>query len=375
MYPLIIDGSRGEGGGQILRTSLTLSAITGRPIVLENIRAGREKPGLMRQHMMAIRAATETCAAEVTGIALGSQKVTFRPQTPPKHANYTFAIGSAGSTMLVLQTILPILLSKPASEPITITLEGGTHNPMAPPWSFFVNAFVPVLRRFGVHLDAKLIRPGFYPAGGGKVEVTLRPSSTGLVACDLFRAAGEVQLNSVVEIAKIPSAVGKREHTQAISLLGQVHGKTLDRRHLETITYEDALCAGNIYGVRAKHRYEDADFAEYFVTFGERGLSAETVARDSCEQFLRWDAAGVFAGEHLADQLLLPMALGGGGRFSTLAPSLHTTTQAETLALFGVAEVGFQERGDDHFDVEVRRLGARPPGTAAGGEETARRTL
>src|SRR5262245_8861795 len=162
---LIIDGSFGEGGGQILRTALGLSLVTGVPFRIEKIRAGRQKPGLMRQHLTAVNAAAQVGQAEVIGASVGSQELTFTPgKISP--GDYTFAVGTAGSATLVLQTVLPALLT--AAQPSFLTLEGGTHNPHAPPFDFLARAFLPLIGRMGPSVTATLIRPGFYPAGGGQ---------------------------------------------------------------------------------------------------------------------------------------------------------------------------------------------------------------
>ena len=172
-----IDGSLGEGGGQVLRTSLALSMVTGQPVTLTNIRAGRAKPGLMRQHLACVQAATRICSAQNHGAELGSRALRFEPGTvQPGH--YRFDVGSAGSCLLVLQTVLPPLLL--ALQPSQLTLTGGTHNPMAPPFHFIDRSFVPLLRHMGAEVQLTLRRHGFYPAGGGEVEAVIHPSTTGL---------------------------------------------------------------------------------------------------------------------------------------------------------------------------------------------------
>ena len=169
---LTIDGSQGEGGGQILRTSLALAAVTGTPFSIEKIRAGREKPGLLRQHLTAVKAAAEICAASVAGAEMGSSALTFRPG-PAKAGEYAFSVGTAGSATLVLQTVLPALMI--ASAPSSLVLEGGTHNPGAPPFEFLEKCLLPLLNRMGPTIVAKLERPGFYPAGGGRFTVEISP--------------------------------------------------------------------------------------------------------------------------------------------------------------------------------------------------------
>ncbi|HEX8697393.1 MAG TPA: RNA 3'-terminal phosphate cyclase, partial [Myxococcaceae bacterium] len=168
-----IDGSKGEGGGQVLRTSLALSLVTGTPFQMVNVRAGRAKPGLLRQHLTALKAAAEVGAAEVTGAELGSRELTFKPRALSP-GNYFFAVGTAGSATLVLQTVLPALMV--ASGPSTLMLEGGTHNPAAPPFDFLKKAYLPLVRRMGPEVEAVLDRPGFFPAGGGKFRVDVKPA-------------------------------------------------------------------------------------------------------------------------------------------------------------------------------------------------------
>lgn len=168
-----IDGSMGEGGGQMLRSSLSLAALMGRELVIERIRAGRRKPGLLRQHLTAVHAMAELTAAEVQGAELGSQSLRFRPRTLVG-GQHRFAVGSAGSASLVCQTVLPVALR--ASEPSELRFEGGTHNPMAPPFEFLSRVFLPVLGRMGFRLEASLHAHGFYPAGGGAFTLHVTPA-------------------------------------------------------------------------------------------------------------------------------------------------------------------------------------------------------
>ena len=170
---ILIDGSFGEGGGQILRSSLGLALVTGEAVRLENIRAGREKPGLRRQHLTAVNAAVEVGAAEVKGNRMGSQELYFSPKTV-KAGEYHFSVGTAGSTTLVLQTVLPALMK--ADDKSVLTIEGGTHNPMAPPFDHLARAFLPILKRIGWQVRAELEKPGFFPAGGGRIKVSIEPA-------------------------------------------------------------------------------------------------------------------------------------------------------------------------------------------------------
>lgn len=168
-----IDGQRGEGGGQILRTALALSLVTGRPVRFRNIRARRARPGLRPQHRTAVLAAARVGAARIEGNSVGSTELEFEP-TMLSPGVHHFDIGTAGSTTLVLQTILPALLS--ADAPSSVRIVGGTHNPLAPCFDFLERAFVPLLRRMGADVSIRLERAGFVPAGGGSLVVEVRPT-------------------------------------------------------------------------------------------------------------------------------------------------------------------------------------------------------
>lgn len=314
-----IDGSRGEGGGQILRTSLGLSVLTGRPVRLSNIRAGRQKPGLMRQHLTAVLAAARVGCAQVEGAELRSQEVIFRPQgVQPGH--YTFKIGTAGSATLVLQTVLPALLA--ADGPSQLILEGGTHNEKAPPFDFLARAFLPLLRRMGAKVDARLERHGFYPAGGGRLEVRIEPGS--LTPIELHARGEIVARRARALVAHLPRHIAERE----LSVIAdQLNWRPSDL-HVEEIG--DSIGPGNVLFVEVEAEH----VTEVFCGFGTKRKRAEQVAAETAAEAKRWLSHGAPVGEHLADQLMLPLALAGGGGFTTGAPSLHATTQVETLRLF-----------------------------------------
>lgn len=344
---LTIDGSMGEGGGQVLRSSLALSLLTSTPLRISKIRAGRARPGLMRQHLMAVHAATTISDAETSGAELGSTELTFRPQAI-RAGDYRFAIGGAGSTTLVFQTVLlPLLLG--ASVPSTLSFEGGTHNPMAPPYDFLEQAFLPLLARMGARVDVSLSRHGFYPAGGGCWSATVHPTPR-LERLELLERGALRTQSAVALCASIPGSVGARQVEALAAALSWDRAVCRPRMVADTRGPGNALLAS----IEAEH------VTELVTGFGERGIPAESVAATVAAEVQRYLRANVPVGEHLADQLLLPLALGAGGTFRTVKPSLHTTTQLALLELFIGAQAiaTATEESDDVWRIDVQgRLG------------------
>lgn len=331
-----IDGSFGEGGGQILRSSLALAMTTGRPVRLANIRARREKPGLMRQHLTAVSAATAICNGRVVGAAIGSTDLTFEPgRVVP--GDYKFAIGTAGSTTLVLQTILPALLT--ASGPSTVTLEGGTHNPLAPPYEFLARAFLPLVNRMGPHVEATLERAGFAPGGGGRLRIEIAPVGR-LSGFDLLKRGSITRRSARALVANLPHNIGDRERKSVHDRLGW------DKSLTEVVELRDVVGPGNVLLIEIGSEH----VTEVFSGFGSRGTSAEQVAENAVRAVSKYLATDVPVGEYLADQLLLPLALAGRGSFRTLPLSLHATTHIELIRKFLEVRVTAESGGDAaHF--------------------------
>lgn len=342
MTMLTIDGSHGEGGGQLLRSSLALALATGRPFRIEKIRAGRAKPGLLRQHLTAVEAARAISDAEVTGAALGSRELRFVPGQP-RAGTYTFAIGSAGSTLLVVQALLPALLVGDGR--FEVIVEGGTHNPAAPTFDYVARVLVPILRRLGARIEVTLDRPGFYPAGGGRVRVVVEGGrGPGHLAPLELCARGEIRSRLVVAlISALPRHVAEREIATASARLGW------DPAACGVIEAARSPGPGNAVSIQV-----DAEHVtELFTAIGEKGVAAERVAGAAADAAAAWLAADVPVGEHLADQLLVPLALGQGGRFRTVGPTLHTTTQIDLLRQFLGIEVAARELGGGVWEITV----------------------
>jgi RNA 3'-terminal phosphate cyclase (ATP) len=320
MALIVIDGSRGEGGGQVLRTSLALSLITGSPFRIDHIRAKRKSPGLLRQHLTAVNAAAEVGGASVDGASLGSASLTFVPQTI-RAGSYAVAIGTAGSTMLVLQTILlPLALAGGES---AIEIEGGTHNPGAPPFDFMQLAFLPLLRRMGAEIELELVRPGFYPAGGGKIRAHIAPAKR-LARLELESRGEVVNRCARAVVANLPYAIAQREVQTVAQELGW------GEECLEAHTLTGSIGPGNAISVIV----ESEHVTDVFTAFGERGVPAERVAQTAAHEAKRYLGSDAAVGEHLADQLLLPLAVGEGGSFTTTPLSGHSTTNIEVIRKF-----------------------------------------
>jgi RNA 3'-terminal phosphate cyclase (ATP) len=345
---LTIDGSQGEGGGQVLRSSLSLSLLTGRPIVIEKIRAARKKPGLMRQHLAAVLAAADVGGAKVEGATLGSRRLVFRPG-PVRAGDYAFRVGTAGSATLVLQTVLPALLV--AEGESNLTLEGGTHNPLAPPLDFLTNSYLPLVNRLGPTVEAHLVRPGFYPAGGGEFTVHIQPAPQ-LGRLELIEH-GKITARRVrALVARLPRHIAVRE----CRTIAQETGWDADCFAVEEI--QDVRGPGNVVMIELEAEH----VTEVFTAFGRLGVRAEDVAMEVLRQAEEYTATGVPVGSHLADQLMLPLGIGahlgsGGGVFRTMGLSLHSTTHMEILRRF--LEISIQVDREDGGNCLVR-LGYGP---------------
>jgi RNA 3'-terminal phosphate cyclase (ATP) len=329
---ITIDGSEGEGGGQVLRYAAALSLLTGEPFTITNIRGGRAKPGLMRQHVTALEAAALIGGAECSGLAVGSTDLTFRPGAVVP-GDYHFAIGTAGSTALVVQTVLvPLML---ADAPSRIVIEGGTHAASAPPFEFLAHTLLPVLARMGPRLSVTLDRHGFFPRGGGRIVLDIAPAPLSPIECverGAFKA-GKVE----ALVAGIPFDIADRELKAAHKVL--------------TDWPDDAFTPvllpadhgpGNALLITA----ECENVTEVMSAFGQIGVPAERLAKTAAKRMAGYLASGAFAGPFLQDQLLLPFACAGGGAFTTVKISEHTRTAAALIARFTGRELTFSEQSD-----------------------------
>ncbi|MFN3199389.1 MAG: RNA 3'-terminal phosphate cyclase [Bradymonadia bacterium] len=328
-----INGAEGEGGGQIIRTALSLSLLTGRPFTIEQVRGGRRKPGLLRQHLTAVRAAARIGAAEVEGDHLGSDRLVFRPQGLVA-GHYDLAIGSAGSANLVVQTLLPALLN--ADQPSHVSVSGGTHNPASPSFDYLDQVFLPVVERMGAQVKRTMHAPGFFPAGGGRISFDITPVPLSPITLDT--RPEDITWHAQVLIAHLPAHVAEREVSQL------AEGMSLRPEAVQVVNL-DAQSAGPGNAVILTARA--GDVVEQFTGFGRKGVKAEVVVDEVVAEARAWLGSGAPVGPHLADQLILPMALAGGGRFVTQAPQQHTLTQVKTVGRFLDIAIDLQHNDDE----------------------------
>lgn len=329
-WAVVIDGSHGEGGGQVLRTSLTLALLTGRAVRIEHIRAGREKPGLRPQHLTGVRAAAAVCGASLEGDALNSQTLLFVPGGPAQPGEYTFDVaqasrgGSAGSVGLVLQTVLlPLALAGGESR---LTLRGGTHVPWAPSVSYLEHVFLPTLAQMGVQAEVELVRWGFYPAGGGEVRVRIAGRKGPLSSIELTGRGELRRVWGTAAATNLPSHIPQRMAARAQNMLAEAGLPA----QVEPLRLRGTGPGAGIF-LFAEYARATAGFTAY----GRKGLPAERVAETAVKELLAHHRSGAPADPHLADQLALPMALAEReSRLVTSRVSHHLLTNVWVVRRF-----------------------------------------
>ena len=343
---LTLDGAHGEGGGQILRTALSLSIITMRAFRLINLRAGRRNPGLLPQHLSAVRAATAITRAAVSGDQLASTELLFSPHRPPKAGSYVIDVaetaerGTAGSVTLILQTFLvPLALVDGVS---TLVLRGGTHVDWSPPFDDVVNAYLPPLRYMGFRVEAELRQWGWYPLGGGEVACTVTGGSgshgerTFVPRPIEALARGSLkQISGRAVAANLPAHIPQRMAERARASLCDL-GVPINVEPRRVT----AACAGA--GIFLLAEYEP--FAASFSAYGRPGTPSEAVADEAAARLREHHDSGAAIDRHLADQLLLPLAVAAGpSAFTASQATAHLVTNAWTIGQFGAADIEIEQ--------------------------------
>ena len=350
---VVIDGAHGEGGGQILRTALSLSVITERPLRIERIRALRRHPGLAAQHLTAVRSAAALCAAQLSGDTLGSASLEFVPTRVVAAGDYVFDValaregGSAGAVMLVLQTVLlPLARAAAASR---VVLRGGTHMAWSPPFDYVRDVWLPMLARLGVEARAELAAWGWYPLGKGEVIAEIRPGPTALKAAAIDAPGPLLRVRGRAVAANLPAHIPQRMADRARALLTGL-GVALDIEPLRV----RAACAGA--GIFLSAEYANLNCG--FSALGAPGKPSEQVADEAASALLGHHARGAALDRHLGDQILLPLCLAGGpSRFSVEAITRHLETNAWVIEQFGMARIAIEhgEAGIDQVTVTPSR--------------------
>jgi RNA 3'-terminal phosphate cyclase (ATP) len=343
-----IDGSLGEGGGQIIRTSVSLAAITGRTVQITNIRARRSKPGLHAQHLTAVRAAAALCGAELKGAEMGSQFLRFTPGPLTQESAFSFDVGTAGATGLVAQTVLVPMLFLP--NPATATIRGGTHVPMAPPADYVEAVYRPALHAMGADVGFQYARAGFFPKGGG--EVTLRAGAGKLSAPIEMIDRGRLhRLRLFVITCQLPEHVATRG---VDALMKDLRGYGVP------VLVEKRALDGNCPGAAIVLTAECENGAGGFTSLGERGKPMERVAAEALRDFQKWFASGAAVDEHLGDQLVLPAALvQGRSSWHTSEVTEHLRTVLQIAQRFQEIEYEIEERPDGAGVVTLHGAGLK----------------
>jgi RNA 3'-terminal phosphate cyclase (ATP) len=346
---IVINGSYGEGGGQVLRTSLTLAALLGEPIRIENIRAKRRRPGLQAQHLTGVWAIAQVCGAELEDADFGSLTLIFRPTSPPQAGEYSFDVaearkgGSAGATSLVFQTLfLPLALASGQSH---LTIRGGTHVAWSPPFHYLQHVYLPTLAHLGLEARVEVGKWGWYPIGGGEMTAAIRGRKEGRLPGLNLTERGELKrLWGISATSNLPAHIGQRQKKRA--------EETLRKHDFDPqIEIVDAPSPGTGTVVFLVAEYEHA--VAGFSSLGKRGKPAEKVAEEACREFIAYHQSGTCLDKHLADQLILPLALASGASaFTTCEITQHLLTNVWVVEQF--LDVRFEIEGEEGEKGRVR---------------------
>jgi RNA 3'-terminal phosphate cyclase (ATP) len=321
-----IDGSYGEGGGQIVRTALSLSCLLGKPFHLIDIRKGRPKPGLMPQHLVAVRAAQQLSRAEVRGDAKGSTELFFSPKGA-EGGVFSFDIATAGSTSLVLQTLIPALLF--CREKSSVTLRGGTHVPFSPSFYYLKEIFAPILRRLGLDIRLDIDSYGFYPKGGGVIRAEIEPTR-GIMPLRIRKRGELSRIDGCSAVGNLPLSIAERQKQALLEMILPVMPLWGGHTHIEILNVP-SVGQGSFIFLRA----ESANFLAGFSSLGARGKRAEVVAEEVAREFLAYYAVEGALDPHLADQVVLYLSLcEEQSVFTTSAITRHLLTNLWVISLF-----------------------------------------
>ena len=333
-----IDGSIGEGGGQVLRSSLSLSMYLQQPFRIKNIRAGRKRPGLMRQHITAVKAAAKICNAKVKGAEISSLKIEFYPGKVLT-GKYKFELGSAGSTTLILQTLLPVLMIGEGTT--EISLSGGTHNQYSPPLDFLKNTFLKQIIKMGPRVSIDTTAYGFYPVGGGKFSVKIDPAIE-LKQINILSRGKNISKKAFAYSSKINEEIGENEMKIVVKKFGWL------KECCKSVMVESPG-PGNVVLLIDENEHT----TEVFTGFGRKQYSLKKVVADALTEYTEYIQSEVPVYKYLADQMIIPMVLSGAGRFITSEPSLHTLTNIEVVKKFLEVDISINQLNQKQWQVDI----------------------
>lgn len=358
-HPILIDGSAGEGGGQILRTALSLSAITARPFVIERVRLNRIKPGLRPQHREAVLAVARLCKAQIEGVEVGSSRIAFAPREPAEPGTHLFEIGTAGSTPLLLQTLCyPLALT---GKPSQLTLRGGTHQQYSPTFHYLALCWAPAIARLGFKIVLELQAAGFYPEGGGEFTASIEPAHS-MPPLDLRHRGTLMEVEVVSMVAGLGFQIAERQAARALRRLRDM-GINGEARcvpvpaHLSRGSH--VLVVSSFERTRAAHG-----------AIGDRSQNPEAVADEALSAFGGFLGGGAAVDRHLGDQLLLPAALSASQfvsapagivpatHYRVASVTKHLTTTADLIRRFLEVEISVIGREEEEGEVRVQPPGA-----------------
>ncbi|HXX56483.1 MAG TPA: RNA 3'-terminal phosphate cyclase [Thermodesulfovibrionales bacterium] len=321
-----IDGSQGEGGGQILRTALGLSCLLAKPFRIFNIRKGRERPGLMPQHLTAVRAAQLISNAEVRGDSKGSSELLFSPREV-KAGDFFFDTGTAGSVTLVLQTIIPALIS--AKKRTTVILKGGTHVPLSPSYHYIAGVFVPILRKLGVSINVSIESYGFYPKGGGKIRVEISPPNE-IKPLRVAERGKVFALRGYSAVGNLPLSIAERQRNAMVEKIHSVIKAPSFDEKIELLNVS-SFGQGTFIYLQSESEHSSAGFT----ALGARGKRAEKVGEEAGADFLEYYASGAAFDHHLPDQIVPYLSLcRDESEFTTSSITSHLMTNLWAIGLF-----------------------------------------
>jgi len=352
-----LDGSVGEGGGQVLRVALALSAILNKPLHITNIRRKRQNPGLRNQHLTAVKAVQQACSAEVRGAAIGSTELFFIPNNISA-SRLELDTGTAGSTMLVLQSLLPVLFYAP--KPTSFKVRGGTNNPNAPSYEYFAQVFIPAISMMGAMAELRLVKRGFYPRGGGIVEGLAKPVEL-LQPVNLTKEPRVTKIVGKAFTSRLPSHVAERMASSCIKTLKE-HGYNEVEIERESLSEGDSNCAMDPGAGIVLVALCEEDVRLGVDRLGERGVPAETVGREAALDLIAELGQKAAVDRHLGDMLVIYASLAKGRTTYTVTKlTSHTLTSLEVCRAITGCKTHVRGDIDERGVIEVEGIGFRNP--------------